>query len=314
MNTIPDLDCIRAAHERIKPYIHRTPVLTNATINEMSGATVYFKCENFQKAGAFKTRGACNAVFSLSDEEAAHGVVTHSSGNHAAALARAAMIRGIPAYIVMPRNSPAIKKAAVEHYGGRITLCEPTVQSREEIGKQVMEETGATLVHPFDDYRIIAGQATAAIELFEEQNDLDYLLAPVGGGGMICGSALAVKGLGLDTTVIACEPEKADDAYRSFQSNRIEVNEKADTIADGLRTNLSGRTFEIIRKYVSDIVTVSEEEIELAMRTVWERMKIIIEPSSAVAVAPVLFKKIAAEGKRVGVILTGGNVDLELRR
>jgi len=306
----PDLETIRQAHERIKPYIHRTPVLTSAAVDEMCGATIFFKCENLQKVGAFKARGACNAVFSLDEETASRGVVTHSSGNHAAALAFAAALRGIPAHIVMPSNSPAVKKAAVRGYGGMITECEPTLADREATAERVIEKTGAELIHPFDDYRIIAAQASAAIELVEDVGELDFILAPVGGGGLISGTALAVHYLDMPSKVIACEPENADDAYRSFHEGHIVPMENPSTVADGLRTQLSDKTFDIIRNFVDDIVPVTEEEIVEAMRTIWERMKIIIEPSSAVPVAAVQFGKIAAHGKRVGIILSGGNVDL----
>lgn len=306
----PDLDTIRQAHQRIKPHIHRTPVLKSAAVDDICGAEVLFKCENLQKAGAFKARGACNAVFSLDEETASIGVVTHSSGNHAAALAYAASLRGIPAYIVMPSNAPGVKKAAVKGYGGIITECEPTLADREITAGRVIEETGAELVHPFDDYRIIAAQATAAIELVEETGNLDFILAPVGGGGLVSGTALAVHYLDLPCRVIACEPANADDAYRSFHEGRIVPMENPTTIADGLRTQLSEKTFDIILNFVDDVVLISEEEIVEAMRMVWERMKIIIEPSSAVPVAAVQFSKIEARGKRVGIILSGGNVDL----
>ena len=311
MDEAPDFDAIKAAHERIKQHIHRTPVLTNAAIDVMSRAEVCFKCENFQKGGSFKIRGACNAVLSLSDEEAAHGVLTHSSGNHAAALSLAARIRTIPAYIVMPSTALAVKKAAVAGYGGQITFCEPTLTSREKTAEKLLAKTGAALVHPFDDYRIITGAATASVEFHEDVNGLDFLLAPVGGGGLIAGSAAATHFVNPGTKVIACEPKNADDAFRSFHEGRIIPIDNPDTIADGMRTMLSEKTFGIIKRHVHDIITVAEEEIVQAMRTVWERMKIIIEPSSAVAVAPLLFGKIKAEGKKVGVILSGGNVDLE---
>ena len=306
----PDMETIRAAHERIQPYIHRTPVLTSVTLDRMSGGSLFFKCENLQKVGAFKARGASNAVFSLDDETAAKGVVTHSSGNHAAALAYAAGLRGIPAYIVMPSTAPPVKKAAVEGYGGRITECEPTLTSREETAARITEETGATLIHPFDDYRIIAGQATAALELLDQAGPLDVILTPVGGGGLVSGTALTVHHLGLPSRAIACEPEEADDAYRGFRSGELVLNDASDTIADGLRTSLSPKTFEIIRRHVHDVVLVSEEEIVEAMRTVWERMKIIIEPSSAVPVAAALYGKVPAEGERIGIVLSGGNLDL----
>ncbi|MFO7769599.1 MAG: pyridoxal-phosphate dependent enzyme [bacterium] len=306
----PDMQTIRTAHERIRPYIHRTPVFTSATLDRMSGGSLFFKCENLQKVGAFKARGASNAVFGLDEETASKGVVTHSSGNHAAALAYAAGIRGIPAYIVMPSSAPPVKKAAVEGYGGRITECEPTLTSREETAARIIEETGATLIHPFDDYRIIAGQATASLELLDQAGPLDLLLAPVGGGGLVSGAALTVHHLGLPTRVIACEPREADDAYRGFRSGEMVRNDSSDTLADGLRTSLSAKTFDIIRHHVHDIVLVSEEEIVSAMRTVWERMKIIIEPSSAVPVAAALYEKVPAEGARIGIILSGGNLDL----
>lgn len=306
----PDLVAIRQAHERITPHIHHTPVLTSSALDAMSDSSLFFKCENFQKVGAFKARGACNAVFSLDADTASRGVVTHSSGNHAAALAFAAGLRGIPAFIVMPSNAPAVKKAAVESYKGRITECEPTLASRESTARVVIEETGAELIHPFDDYRIIAAQATAAIELIEDTDGLDMILGPVGGGGLIAGTALAVHHLDLSTLVIACEPANADDAFQSFHEGKIVPIVNPDTIADGLRTQLSDKTFEIIQNFVHDIVTVTEEEIVTAMRTVWERMKIIIEPSSAVPVAAVQAGRIPVEGRRVGIILSGGNVDL----
>jgi threonine dehydratase len=284
--------------------------MTSAALNDLTGAALHFKCENLQKAGAFKARGACNAVFSLDERGARRGVVTHSSGNHAAALSWAAGLRGIPAHIVMPSNAPAVKRAAVEHYGGLITFCEPTLASREHTAGQVIAETGAELIHPYDDYRIIAAQATAVIELLEDAGDLDVVLGPVGGGGLIAGTALAVHYLGLTTRVIACEPANADDAWRSFREGTIRPSLDPDTIADGLRTQLSERTFDIIQAFVHDIVTVTEEEIVAAMRMVWERMKIIIEPSSAVPVAAALSGTVPISGKRTGIIISGGNVDL----
>ncbi|MFC1628150.1 pyridoxal-phosphate dependent enzyme [Gemmatimonadota bacterium] len=306
----PALEDIRTAHERIAPYIHRTPVLTSAALDEMCGASLFFKCENMQKAGAFKARGACNAVFSLDEETASRGVVTHSSGNHAAALSWAARLRGIPAHIVMPSNAPAVKRAAVKSYGGIITLCEPTLAARESTAGAVIAETGAEFIHPYDDYRIIEAQATAVIELIEEAGDLGVILGPVGGGGLIAGTTLAMHHLDLSTQVIGCEPANADDAARSLREGRIVPSIDPDTIADGLRTQLSDRTFDIISDLISDIVTVTEEEIIAAMRTVWERMKIIIEPSSAVPVAAALSDRLPIAGKRVGIILSGGNVDL----
>ncbi len=309
--SVPTMADIRKAHERIRPYIHRTPVLTSRALDERSGATLFFKCENLQKVGAFKARGATNAVWCLDDEQARRGVVTHSSGNHAAALAWAASIRGVPAHIVMPRNAPAIKKRAVAAYGGRITECEPTLADREATAERILAETGAVLVHPFDDYCIIAAQATASVELHEEVGPLDWLLAPVGGGGLVSGSSLAMHYLETGTKVVACEPAGADDAWRSFRSGSLQPMDAPQTIADGLRTRLSEKTFGIIREHVHDVVTVSEEEIVEAMRTIWERMKIIIESSSAVPVAAALSGQVPLAGQRVGIILSGGNVDVE---
>ena len=302
---------IRAAAERIHPYVHRTPVLTCAGLDNMASGKLFLKCENFQKAGAFKFRGACNAVLSLSEEEAAKGVATHSSGNHAAALALAANLRGIPAHIVMPRTAPEAKKAAVAGYGGRITFSEPTQESRRAALEAVVERTGAIYIASYDDPRIIAGQGTAAAELVEEVPALDLVIAPVGGGGLLSGTAAAVSGLSPTTRVIGAEPVGADDACRSLKEGRIVPCVNPETIADGLLMGLSELTFSIIRERVERIVTVSEEAIVSAMRHVWERMKIIIEPSSAVAVAAVLGDELDVTGKRVGVILSGGNVDLE---
>ncbi len=301
---------IKEASDRIRPWINRTPVLTCGTMDRISGASLFFKCENFQKAGAFKARGAMNAVLSLSEEEAKNGVATHSSGNHAAALSLAADGRGIPAYVVMPSNAPPVKIAAVRGYGGRITFCEPTLDAREKGLASIIAETGATLIHPFDDMRVIAGQGTAAMELLEDSGDLDIVIAPVGGGGLLGGTSIAVKALCRRCAVCGGEPRKADDALRSFRTGRLVPSVNPDTIADGLRTSLSLLTLSIIRKNVEDIVTVGEEEIIAAMRLVWERMKIVVEPSSAVAVAAVLSGRIDVKGKRVGVIISGGNVDL----
>ncbi len=305
-----DLAVIRAAHERIRDKIHRTPVLTSRRLDEACGAQLFFKCENFQKVGAFKARGATNAVFSLSEAEAARGVATHSSGNHAAALARAARLRGVAAHIVMPSNSSAVKQAAVRGYGGQVILSAPTLQAREEACARVLAETGAAFIHPYNDYRVMAGQGTAALELLEDVPDLDLILAPVGGGGLLSGTAIAAKGLQPGIQVIAAEPEQADDARRSFQEGRI-IPAQANTIADGLRTSLGELNFPIIRANVDDIVTVSEAAIVAAMRQIWTTMKIIIEPSSAVPYAAIAEKKFAVAGRRVGIILTGGNVDLD---
>ena len=310
MSTSVDLAHIRAAAERIAPYAHRTPVLTCASLDETAGGQLFFKCEIFQKVGAFKFRGACNTVFSLSQAEAAQGVATHSSGNHAAAVALAARLRGIPAYLVMPRSAPAVKIAAVQGYGGRITFSEATWASRDETLKAVVVETGAQYISSYDDPRVIAGQGTAALELLEDIPDLDMVIAPLGGGGLLSGTALAVKGLSPDTRVIGAEPEGADDAWRSFQAGQLVTVDHPRTIADGLLMPLSQRTFDILRDTIEEIVPVGEAAIVRTMRFIWERMKLIIEPSSAVAVAPLLEGDLDVRGRRVGIILSGGNVDL----
>ncbi len=308
--TGPNLETIRAAHARIAPHIHRTPVMSSRALNAMAGARVFFKCENLQKTGSFKIRGAANAILSLSDEEARRGVATHSSGNHAAALAYAARLRDIPAWIVMPSNAPAAKVKAVEGYGGQITFCEPTLAARDAAAQEIIARTGAVLIHPYNDQRIIAGQATAAMELLQEVPDLDVILAPVSGGGLLSGTGICAKMMRANVRVIGGEPRNADDAARSLDAGAIQPLGSADTMADGLRASLCELTFAILRERVDQILLVSEEEIAEAMRHVWERMKIIAEPSAAVAAAPVLNKQIGAEGKHVGVILSGGNVDL----
>jgi threonine dehydratase len=285
--------------------------MTSASLNEIAGAQLYFKCENLQRSGSFKMRGASNAVFSLTDEEAARGVLTHSSGNHAAALALAAKRRGIPSFIVMPSDAAEVKRRAVAAFGGEITLCQPTLASREETAAEVMRRTGAVLIHPYDDDRIIAGQATAAVELIEDVPDLDFLLAPISGGGLLSGTGIAAKTLLAPARVIGCEPGNADDAARSLASGQIEPPAPAKTIADGLRASLSPRTLAILRRVCDRIVLVSEEEIVEAMRLLWNRLKIVVEPSGAVAAAPALCRQIQAEGKKVGIILSGGNVDLD---
>jgi threonine dehydratase len=306
----PTIDAIKEAHDRIKSRIHRTPVLTSSAINDMCNAELFFKCENFQKVGAFKIRGATNAVFSLNDEQAKNGVATHSSGNHAAALALAARWKDITSYVVMPENAPKVKVDAVRGYGAKIIFCQPTLKAREEGLAEVINDTGAAFVHPYNDERVIAGQGTAALELCEDTQDLDILMAPVGGGGLLSGTAIAISSISPDTEVIAAEPEKADDAHQSFYSGKLIPAVNPDTIADGLRTSLSELTFSIIQKHVKDIVTVSEEGIVSAMRTIWERMKIVVEPSSAVPLGALLAGRVDISGKRVGIILTGGNVDL----
>ncbi|MBW3467693.1 pyridoxal-phosphate dependent enzyme [Arthrospiribacter ruber] len=310
MTNYPSLIEIKQAHIRIQPFIHRTPLLTSQAINEIADAELYFKCENFQKVGAFKARGAANAVSKLGEEAKKNGVATHSSGNHAAALARAASVAGIPAYIVMPSNAPEIKKKAVKGYGGKIIECEPTLQARETTLDEVVKETGATFIHPYDNYDVIEGQATCALEMWEEGIAFDALMAPVGGGGLLGGTALTSHYLSPDTKIIAGEPEGADDAFRSFQAKKLIPMQGPKTIADGLLTSLGKLNFEIILKHVDDIVTVSDEEIISAMRLIYERMKIVIEPSCAVPLAALLKNKKHFEDQKVGIILSGGNVDL----
>ncbi len=301
---------LQQVHERIKPYIHRTPVLTSELIDDMVQAKVYFKCENFQKMGAFKMRGATNAILSLTDSERRKGVVTHSSGNFAQALSLAAKKTGVKAYIVMPKNAPQVKKDAVKTYLGNIIECDSTPIAREEMAEKVRKETGATFIHPSNNDQVIYGQGTAAMELFEDYPDLDYVFSPVGGGGLIAGTALAATYFSEHCKVVGGEPKNADDAYRSLLSGKIEFNEQINTIADGLRTFLGDRNFPIIKKHVEKIIRVEEEDIIKAMKLVWERMKIIIEPSSAVAFAALLKNKRDYKNKKIGVIISGGNVDV----
>ncbi|MEZ5106507.1 MAG: pyridoxal-phosphate dependent enzyme [Draconibacterium sp.] len=307
---IPTFFDVEKAHLIVKKYAHHTPVLTSSSINKIVGGELFFKCENLQKVGAFKFRGACNAVFSLSEEDAQKGVATHSSGNHAAALALAAKMRGVAAHIVMPDNSPEIKKKAVAGYGAKITFCEPTLQARESTLAKVIEETCATEIHPYNNFNVIAGQGTAAKELIEDYGEFDMVMAPVGGGGLLSGTSISVKYLLPNCNVIAAEPAGADDAFRSFHAKKIIPSVQPKTIADGLLTSLGERNFAIIMDKVDDIVTVSEEKIVEAMRMVWERMKIIIEPSSAVPLGAILEGKIDIQDKKVGIILSGGNLDL----
>ncbi len=302
---------IRTAAKRLAPFIHRTPVLTSQTLDRICEAEIAFKCENFQKTGSFKIRGAANAVFSLNDKEAMRGVATHSSGNHAAALALAARWRNIKAYVVMPKDAPSVKKQAVADYGADIIGCEPTLAAREGKLTEVLRETGAVFIPPYNDYRMISGQGTAALEFCEQCHSLDVILCPVGGGGLLSGTALAVAAVSPDTRVLAAEPENADDAYRSFYANRLMPAVQSRTIADGLRTALGTLTFPIIKNHVDAIVTVSEEDIIEAMRLLWERMKIVVEPSAAVPLGALLKKPAELTGKRVGIILSGGNVDLD---
>ncbi len=310
MQTIPTLFEIRQAHDRIRPFIHHTPVLTSENINTLAGAELFFKCENFQKVGAFKYRGATNAVLLLDDKDAINGVATHSSGNHAAALALAAKKRGIRCYVVMPRTAPPPKVEAVRHYGAEITFCEPNLKSREDTLELIVAKTGATVIHPYDNFQVICGQGTAAVELMEQIPDLQAVLAPVGGGGLLSGTSLAAKSINPGIKVYGCEPQNADDACRSFKTGRIVPSVNPLTVADGLLTSLSDRTFTIIREHVDDILTVTEESILKAMFLIWQRMKIIIEPSSAVAVAALIDNQRLFAGKRSGIIISGGNVDL----
>jgi len=309
-----DLPTVRAAQARIAPWVHRTPVMSSRSLEAQcpgTGTRLFFKCENFQKVGAFKARGATNAVFSLTDEEAPRGVVTHSSGNHGAALAYAASCRGIPAWIVMPDNAPAIKQANVRGFGGAIRFCAPTVTAREAACAAVQAETGATLVHPYNDWRVIAGQGTAALELLDEVPDLDALIVPCGGGGLLAGTAIAAKAARPGIRVFGAEPLGADDAQRSLAAGRVMPQENPQTIADGLRTSLGDKTFAVISRLADGIGTATEDGIIRAMRMTWERMKIIVEPSSAVPLACLLEGTIALDGARIGIVLSGGNVDLD---
>jgi len=308
---IPTYEDVIAAHARIEPYIHRTPVLTSSYFNELTGAQLFFKCENFQKAGAFKVRGACNAVFGLDDETAKKGVATHSSGNHALSLSYAAGRRGIPVTVVMPRTAPEAKKAAVRGYGGTVVECEPSTSSREAVFAEVVAASGADFVHPYNDPRVIAGQATCSKELVEDIPDLDAVVAPIGGGGMISGSCLTLSNISPDTKIYAAEPLNADDAYRSFKAGHIIADDAPQTVADGLKVPLKELTWHFVSNHVEDILLATEQEIIDAMYLTWQRMKIVIEPSCAVPLAVILKNRAVFEGKRVGVIITGGNVDLD---
>jgi threonine dehydratase len=308
---IPTYQDVIDAHERIMPYIHRTPVLTSTFLNELTGAELFFKCENYQKAAAFKVRGASNAVFGLSDEQAARGVATHSSGNHALSLAYAAGRRGIPCYVVMPHTAPQAKKDAVIGYGGQITECEPSTSSREEVFAEVQAKTGADFVHPYNDPRVIAGQGTCSRELVEQVPDLDAVVAPIGGGGMISGTCLTLSNIAPNVKIYAAEPEQADDAARSFRAGHIIADDAPVTVADGLKVPLKELTWHFVSRHVTDILTASEQEIVDAMRLTWARMKIVMEPSSAVPLATILKNRDVFAGKRVGIIVTGGNVDLD---
>ncbi|MEM8787808.1 MAG: beta-hydroxyaspartate dehydratase BhcB [Pseudomonadota bacterium] len=308
---IPTYDDMLTAHARIEPHIHRTPILTSSYLNDLTGAQLFFKCENFQKAGAFKVRGATNAVFGLDQDMAARGVATHSSGNHALSLSYAAGRRGIPCHVVMPHSAPAAKKDAVRGYGGQITECEPSTSSREAVFAEVEARTGAEFVHPYNDPRVIAGQGTCSKELMEQTDGLDMVIAPIGGGGMISGTCLTLSTLAPEVQIIAAEPEQADDAYRSFKAGHIIADDAPQTVADGLKVPLKDLTWHFVSSYVADIFTASEQEIIDAMKLTWKRMKIVIEPSCAVPLATILKNRDVFAGKRVGVIITGGNVDLD---
>ncbi len=308
---IPTIDDMLTAHVRVKPYIHRTPVLTSAFLNELTGAKLFFKCENFQKAGAFKVRGASNAVFGLPDDMLEKGVATHSSGNHALSLSYAAGRRGIPCTVVMPRTAPQAKKDAVIGYGGKIIECEPSTSSREAVFADVIKETGAEFVHPYNDPRVIAGQGTCSHELIGQVDGLDAVIAPIGGGGMISGTCLTLSNLAPNIKIYAAEPEQADDAARSFKAGHIIADDAPVTVADGLKVPLKELTWHFVSNHVTDILTTSEDEIIEAMKLIWKRMKIVMEPSSAVPLAAILKNKETFAGKRVGVIITGGNVDLD---
>ena len=308
---IPTIEDMRAARARIDPYVHRTPVMTSRILDEMTGARLFFKCENLQKAGAFKARGASNAVFGLSDEQAVRGVATHSSGNHGTCLSYAAWRRGIPCTVVMPRTAPQAKKDAVRGYGGRVVECEPSTTSREAVFAEVVAESGAEFVHPYTDPRVIAGQATCSAELIEQVEDLDAVVAPIGGGGMISGSCLTLSNLAPQIRIYAAEPEQADDAARSFKAGHIIADDAPNTVADGLKVPLKDLTWHFVQNHVTDILTASEQEIVDAMKLIWKRMKLVMEPSSAVPLAVILKNPEVFAGKRVGVIITGGNVDLD---
>ena len=308
---IPTFDDVVAAHQRIAPHVHRTPVLTSRMLNALSGADLFFKCENFQKGGAFKARVASNAVFGLTDEQAAKGVATHSSGNHGTCLSYAAGRRGIPCTVVMPRTAPQAKKDAVRGYGARVVECEPSTTSREAVFAEVVAETGAEFVHPYNDHGVIAGQGTCSKEMIEDLGELDAVIAPIGGGGMVSGTCLTLSTLAPKVKIYAAEPEQADDAMRSFKAGHIIADDAPETVADGLKVPLKDLTWHFVKAYVTDILTASEEDIVDAMKLIWKRMKIVMEPSSAVPLATILKNPDIFAGKRVGVVITGGNVDLD---
>jgi threonine dehydratase len=308
---IPTYEDMLAAHERIRPHIRRTPILTSDYLNELTGAQLFFKCENLQEPGAFKVRGASNAVYGLTEEQAVRGVATHSSGNHALCLSYAAGRRGIPCNVVMPRTAPQAKKDAVRRYGGTITECEPSTTSREETFARVQAATGGEFVHPYNDHRVIAGQGTCAREMMEQVDGLEIVVAPIGGGGMISGTCLTLATLAPEVKIIAAEPEQADDACRSFKAGHIIADDAPETIADGLKVPLKDLTWHFVRNHVTDILTVSEEEIVDAMKLTWKYLRVVMEPSCAPPLATILKNPDVFRGKRVGVVITGGNVDLD---
>ncbi len=310
MKFVPTLSDIEQAQKLIKPYIHETPILQSSAINKLLGAELFFKCENFQKTGSFKFRGACNSVFSLSSEEAKNGVATHSSGNHAQALALAAKMKNIAAYIVVPDNAPQIKKIAIEGYGAKVTYCQPTLQARESTLNEIVKQTQAVFVHPYDYFNVIAGQGTAAVEIFQKLQNIDVMMTPIGGGGLMSGTSIATKALSPKTVLVGSEPQNADDAFRSLQAQKLIPSQNPKTIADGLLTSLSERTFHILQQNIDNIFCASEENIIKAMRLIWERMKIVIEPSSAVPLAAIIQNPEFFKNKRIAIILSGGNVDL----
>lgn len=309
--TLPTYEDMLAAHDRIRPHITHTPIRRSAYLNDVTGAELFFKCENFQEPGAFKVRGATNAVFGLNDAQAAKGVATHSSGNHASCLSYAAMLRGIPCNVVMPHTAPQAKKDTVRRYGGKITECEASTTAREEVFARVQAETGGDFVHPYNDPRVIAGQGTCAREVMEQVDGLDMMVAPIGGGGMISGTCLTLSTLAPEVQIIAAEPDQADDAARSFRAGRIIADDAPDTVADGLKVPLKDLTWHFVSNHVSDILTASEEQIVEAMKITWKHLRVVMEPSSAVPLATILKHPERFKGKRVGIILTGGNVDLD---
>lgn len=306
---LPKISDIQETHKRISSFVHRTPVVTSESLDTMFGVNLFFKCENLQKTGSFKIRGAISAILSLSKDEIKHGVITHSSGNHGAAVARAANWCNLKAYVVMPENAPQVKKMAVKSYGAKVIECSSTLEAREKTLAEVVEKTSATFIHPYNHFQVICGQGTTALEFYQDTRELDVLIIPVGGGGLLSGCSVAIRGLSSNVEIFAAEPEQADDTYRSFKAGNIIHSKNPQTIADGLRTSLGSLTFSIIKENVSDVITVSEKSIKMAMKYIWERMKIIVEPSAAVPFAAIVENSWRFSGKKVGIILSGGNID-----